>query len=415
MIKIWNMYPEDPIKYKSLVEIIILSLLFVLCAFLFWRWNVVSQRNINLRVEQIRPEIDTAYQYCNTICIKVPMTSQDDFIKDSVPLKITTSIYNKKVAKDHFTYISFIIDSLRHVNSNGDKLLVRATDYAELYGLSYESYYIYKNYNEMNKNLDSIYSEPFKIKDVVKGKPVRYINMTQSISYGVLVKNNIHLINNPKPVDSLGMLENYEAEIIDNKTIKTTAYGTGHYATSDYNLSLGSNNKGRFYLNPFSPGAVMEKPRWGRLEDVSQAYVNLKLETATVDSINLVFDFVGCTEFSAMDPMPDKVTMSSIEFNDPVKIFKIRANGLRFHAKFVELQNWQSIRVFGVTAIMSGLLIVLITFIILFFFKLRRISKSHKKSDNKKGSEEAISCKDESEPQEELLEKEETSVYDNEE
>ena len=80
--------------------------------------------------------------------------------------------------------------------------------------------------------------------------------------------------------------------------------------------------------------------------------------------------------------------MSSIEFRDPAKLFKIRAHGLRFHAKFTELENRQTIRLFGVTAIMSGLLIIFITFVILLFFKLRRGSKGNSDDKENKAVEE---------------------------
>ena len=113
-------------------------------------------------------------------------------------------------------------------------------------------------------------------------------------------------------------------------------------------------------------------PPWGRLEDISQAYVNVKLESYTIDSIVVNIDFIGATEFSAMDPIPDKVGMSNIIFSDPIKIYKIKTNGLRFHARFIELENWQQIRVFTVTAIMSAFVIVFVVFIISAYFKIRK-------------------------------------------
>ena len=51
----------------------------------------------------------------------------------------------------------------------------------------------------------------------------------------------------------------------------------------------------------------------------------------------------------------------------------IRHNGLRFHAKFRELENMQQIRVFFVTAIMSGFVTIFIVFIIYLPIRAHRI------------------------------------------
>ena len=84
-------------------------------------------------------------------------------------------------------------------------------------------------------------------------------------------------------------------------------------------------------------------PGWFTLNDISQAYFKFNINTSSIDSISLFIDFVGATEFSLMDPIPDRTTISGISFFEPEKIEKIKTRGLLFHAKFVELENRQNI------------------------------------------------------------------------
>ena len=161
--------------------------------------------------------------------------------------------------------------------------------------------------------------------------------------------------------------------MFDSTYVYSDKYTRAYFgcATAYYNNPFRWYNIFDIYY-PFVDVNPMTTPRWGRLEDISQSYVNLKLNSCTIDSIQLTIDFVGVTEFSRMNPEPDIVNMNSIVFTDPVKLYKIRNHGLQFHAKFVELQNFQQIRVFSVTAIMSAFVLGFVVFIINAYFKLRK-------------------------------------------
>lgn len=376
MKKFWNLYPEEPIKLHSVVEMIIFALIFGVCLYLFVRWNTIPVREIEIRVEHISPELDSAYQKSCSIRMTIPMTSQDDFVQDTVPLTILSGKYDKASVRNSFAYISFINDSLRHNKNSHSGIGItsddKVTKFVESYGLTFYEYYnVYKN---SDKDLDSLYDAQIKIDNSQKGKPLRYIWCEQTMPYGGFSNNIFRNQNLANKTDSYG-LTSYRTEKISYDRFFTCANGTGEYASSVYTLNMKSSTHWYDFMDitaPFSTGTPMETPRWGRLEDISQAYYNLKINSVTADSINLKIDFVGVTDFSYMNPMPDKISMSSIEFNDPVKIFKIRANGLRFHAHFKELDNWQVIRLFVVTAIMSGLFITFIGFFILIYFKFRR-------------------------------------------
>ncbi|MBR0181475.1 MAG: hypothetical protein IJQ04_07405 [Prevotella sp.] len=87
--------------------------------------------------------------------------------------------------------------------------------------------------------------------------------------------------------------------------------------------------------------------------DITQANYILYLQTDDIRCRRIKFDFIGSTSFSNMEPSPDKTTVNSIEFTDPVKIMSIINNGLRFHARFVEQQEKSAIRIFVLTSILS--------------------------------------------------------------
>ena len=96
------------------------------------------------------------------------------------------------------------------------------------------------------------------------------------------------------------------------------------------------------------------------LYDISQCYYHLTLNMTRYSSKrSLSLDFGGATEFSHMDPEPDKITMSGIVFTDSLKIDQIGHNGLWMHAKFKQLENIQIIRMFAVTTALGFFIAVL--------------------------------------------------------
>lgn len=111
------------------------------------------------------------------------------------------------------------------------------------------------------------------------------------------------------------------------------------------------------------------RPKWNRLYDISQSYFFINLG-GTMDGGRLSINFEGVTDFSNMYPEPDIKTMNSIIFLDKKKIQEIHFHGLQFHAKFPELESTQSVRLFFVSAFMSGLMVIFVTFLILSSYKI---------------------------------------------
>lgn len=106
------------------------------------------------------------------------------------------------------------------------------------------------------------------------------------------------------------------------------------------------------------------------LYDISRAKYKVKLITGSIDSINLVLDFIGPCTFGKMYPEPDIIDMNSITFTDQWKILKIRDKGLEFYVEFEEFEKTQHIRLFIIEAVISGLIIILLTFALIGLYKI---------------------------------------------
>lgn len=87
--------------------------------------------------------------------------------------------------------------------------------------------------------------------------------------------------------------------------------------------------------------------------DISQTNFKFKFNSCLIECKKLKFEFYGPTEFSTMYPEPDKITASSIEFTDTEKMHIIMADGLYFHADFLNCKNLLDVRNLLITSIMS--------------------------------------------------------------
>lgn len=158
-----------------------------------------------------------------------------------------------------------------------------------------------------------------------------------------------------------------------------TATNIGKFEGNDflqkYELTTKEAPKLNRYINVQSPG-------WFELNDISQGWYEIHFNTSTIDSVALTIDFIGVTDFFPMKIKPDEIGSSYIKFTHPDKILQIRMEGLTFYAHFKELENRQTIRCFALTAILSGLLIVLITFVILGIYRVPRIIRKTTRYDD---------------------------------
>lgn len=388
---VWHLYPEEPIKLHSVIEIFLFLLIFGFSYYLYYRWNIVPVREVEIEIENLGNgkhfKYDENYnkyvdsirkKYASDIHICIPMTSHEELIKETSNIIIkSTPILSDSIYSEYIR-LSFIRDSLLNVDDSKEldyKALLRKLDI----------YYETEDISMIKNRIDSLRnvfanSVDFPLEEAW----VLYVKMKYNYPYFNNINNSRININNSDSI--IGNIQT-EKDYLINEFYSFKSNFTFDPSVVLMKLTVSDNsNKNRWYkllntLNiyyPFLANDPMQTPKWGRLEDISQAYVDIKLHSETVDSIILNIDFVGVTDFSEMDPMPDKIGMSNIIFYDPVKIHKIKQNGLLFHAQFKELENWQQIRVFTVTAIMSAFVFVFVVFLISSYFKLRNRYKGGK-------------------------------------
>lgn len=102
-------------------------------------------------------------------------------------------------------------------------------------------------------------------------------------------------------------------------------------------------------------------------EDLRKAEVVFKTTVATTQYIaSLTIDYVGSTDFIGIKPEPDVVGDSYIRYTNRDKLWSIAHDGLRFHARFNELENLHEIRMFALTALVT----ILITLLLSILYKL---------------------------------------------
>lgn len=160
--------------------------------------------------------------------------------------------------------------------------------------------------------------------------------------------------------------EDNELSVIDTYTVIAQSDSANHFT-----------KKGE---SQFGFGLLGNKPGWFTLHDISQGYYDIELHTVSIDSIHLTIDFIGAV---ALWPSvePDVMRGTSISYTDPLKILKIRNEGLQLFFESKELANKQTIRVFAVTALLSGLVIILITFLILGCHRGLRVIKEYRQNN----------------------------------
>lgn len=163
----------------------------------------------------------------------------------------------------------------------------------------------------------------------------------------------------------------------DNDT--TFSFSESHFPSDHYESKVIYAIKKKVdTINTNSDGDVLGRPVWYRLEDISQSYYNIRFNSRMMDSLSLEIDFKGAVDFSNMQPEPDEMRMGSIKFYDPDKINQIEIYGLQFHAKFRELENMQTVRLFAVTTILGGILIIFVGLLFVGIYHMGKVWKRHK-------------------------------------
>lgn len=389
----WHLYPEEPIKIESVVEIFVFLSIVLFCAFLYIRWNTVPNRSIKLEFESLRTPWSYIYDDSSNVAVDsvrfamafntkvtIPMTFDEDLVKDT--FVCMTKIYPYFADRKYSELINlrFYIDSLLYNNKDiyNDSVLTSYYRKHDLENIFLRSLFISENpyFNRLD-SLGKIFKDSLNCDYNLE--PLFYIHYEEDLPT-FAVKTDPIIVHREDDLFTVNFYNNQLSSSGFYRSYNINANRVNDKSKLDncvphlyYNEKRNISWYNYFDIfSYFSGGLPMETPAPLRLEDISQAYFNIKLKTLTVDSLILKIDFVGATEFSKMIPEPDTIGMGCIVYNDPLKIYRIRTNGLQFHARFLELENIQQIRVFTVTSIMAAFVIVFVVFAISAFFKIRR-------------------------------------------
>ena len=441
----WRFMPrKEELSVKSILETVLYLLFFILCCYFFICWNDVPIRKDTIYVDCLgkstkygEQEIAPAVK----ICYCIPMTSvgwepeeetkiyclsaidsqnYSPLYKDSLLLYPQTK---KVVPGISFEFTPWTtssrLDNLTNVifqepyNSSSTNDSIKKEEkrknpfWESLFGLGpgypynyVMNYLLHKHDNYWSDNYYSILMNKRYVlhKKMIESKlPQRYDSLQKEFmnkvhqKYGITnIKSSLYYANwNSLHYNRWGFpFSSSESYNNDKKNISIYRHNDLSRRESECEIyaTVFPWEGGIHYIRPgkgFGDN-IFKKPSWFRLEDISQVYYDLKLESLTVDSIILKFEFVGATDFSIMKPQPDKITMSSIEFSDPQKILDIKLNGLKFHAKFKELENKQYIRVFFVTTILGGLLLIFFALLFSGIIKCIIIQRGNKQNKTSK-------------------------------
>lgn len=343
----WHLLPEEPVKIQSVIEIVIFLLLIIGLFSIFLKWNEVPVRHIQIFSEamnykNVYDHDSVHYRSYRIWKFQIPATDKIELIKDTTKIIVKQGYFNYDIVRNN--------DRWQSVTTNDAPDLMK-NNICESFKNNY-----YPKYENRPLLWDSIEMNlPYYPSIFPKGRK----KVLKPI-YGIRNKD----------------MSFYNANL--NDTVNWFTY-YGHdfpSAISDNTFSTNSTSKvtglSGLFDSFFGNGTPMEMPKWGRLEDISQAYYNVEINSFSVDSIKLSFEFWGAVEFSKMTPEPDIVSMNYIEFNDVRKIEKIKQSGLNFHVEFKELEIRQQIRLFFITALLSGLITILLVFAILAVLTLNR-------------------------------------------
>lgn len=99
------------------------------------------------------------------------------------------------------------------------------------------------------------------------------------------------------------------------------------------------------------------------LEDFSKLVEVIRIPPSSAQFVkSLTIDYMCPTDFGTLYPKPDVMTYGAIRYTDPNKLNQIAWNGLEYHAEFPDMENFQDVRLFAITTI--------VTILITIFFKL---------------------------------------------
>lgn len=125
------------------------------------------------------------------------------------------------------------------------------------------------------------------------------------------------------------------------------------------------------------------RPRWYSFFDISQTHLYIHAKSKTCDSLVVNLDFCGPADIYDIEGVTGTTTGSRSLYSFSNKGGKGIDSTIHVYARLKDLEDWQTIRMFAITAILSSLLAILVAFIIIFVY---RVTKADSQQKEKEGS-----------------------------
>lgn len=359
---ILNIFPKPvnltEISILSIYEVILYLALFYFFYYVYTAWTFIPTKTIEMTCDRIDNHNLYFYHY--------------EF--DSISSK-STKVYDKnKPVKSCYAFHVYIPNSMvnmepSHYNehwfsrpfinnwTSDDNSVFRLLRNERNYGHILDSLFGVFNYR-YRFLLDSLKYKKQKIDSIIKNDsiPVFY----QNILFYQNTKRKSHLFD--EQIDELKYLEGHNRFITFNiNNIKNNEIG---YLTT--NLESFLHEKIEYTMSELD--GVFAKPGKFDLYDISQCYYKFIFRSHTIDTTYLYIHFYGANDFSFVETKPSDIDCQTIEY-------KLTALGsvdqsVIIHVKSKELAVLQSSRLFFITAILSGLIVIFLTFTVIFLYRL---------------------------------------------
>ncbi len=222
------------------------------------------------------------------------------------------------------------------------------------------------DFNTLRDSLLAIYKFAYK-NDTAAGKSPIFYRKYETDAY-----NSARL----KPIQGIDFQD--DKSIVNNSTDDHGIFRTyfENSFTTSSKLIYESIGEQGFIDQMTQKNTSIDKPSILNLFDISQCYYNIRIHSETIDSIYLVVNFTGANEFTFVESKPDEVdcqqliwNLKRVQSNPPHSWYKGGKEHILFHVKSKELENKQNARVFFVSAVLSGLIILFLAFIIILVYR----------------------------------------------
>lgn len=392
------------VSILSFYEIVFYLVIFLFCFMIYKSWTKIPIRTIEIECERI----DTTklyaetfqYDSINKIKIKTKgLPATTGYIHITIPNSTVglDSIENPKHIETHFS-----VDKLHYLFCN----------------IEDSTFYMMRKL--YNKRLDSLFAVYQNEKSIFLQKKNFSSELDSTAIFYQKIKIDNNLIRICRPLDNqTDSLINYYSQIFHEHH---KFYTKIKYKNNIRHTQIGSmkTQYEMFMPEGVDPGineygGVFDKPNKFDNFDISQSYYRIIFKTNTIDTTHLILHFKGANDFIYVrGEIPKILSAQNLEYK--ILNHDWRNKDIILHVKSRELEVIQNSRMFIITAILSGLIIIFITFIIIFCYRLFRIIRMKKrKRDNSNSSnmneQDSIvsdnsSCNDSDEAKEEISNKE---------